>query len=716
MGGTLPTANCYDASGYAPSPAGAKEDVSLARTPRSGAEPEAEPTGSQKSGPLKLPDSAGFLLSSCYDTGHVKTPNPRPEGGLAEDVAFAASSGSTTVEEAAAQIQRRWQTRKTRKAAENVARAQGATRPPWLKPIYVKLTSFIGTLAAVTWVLGARSLFLGVSGGLAFLFIRRERLLAGLLCWGIKKVPNRTFVWTIDRILVRPSFSNAPNAWGEIVMVNWTWHNPPGFKTGEEGGDGWMLKIDRVTIRLRFGSIYSAVRYKRSIEVDLLFAEGLSFKTSRDQSGTLNLWSILELPDPDVNIKAFLKGAHSATHGAGDAAHKVAPLPAVSTTRTREAAKYWRPEWESSRSPSSREGPLPANLPPGYKEYPIGDPRRRPRWGVPLRLDIRHAIGLNVNLWLLDFITMDSHRRTDYEADTKVWVRSIDIPREDFESGDPRRAGSDDGIHGLYLGELIKVIIAEAIPYVVREAASPLFATGLNAAIYGSQDVGLLGGARAVEFVQETKEHWEKGVRSVFAGAKSHHGHEWECRLQVQLKQGRALTDRQGDRINVYAKMELRDPPSANGKSRVVDEAESRVQMWTKAPRWEQSFELGPVSDAQSTLRIGLYSCAALEAVFFKRQTEHFLGEIVVPLAEILLDDPTIGREEDRVGWFPLAGATAGACGCRAGELKLGLRLANAEWLTDTPLVASAEKEKTNFTATESKHVEGQLRQRHAPP
>merc|ERR1712176_1704704 len=81
-----------------------------------------------------------------------------------------------------------------------------------------------------------------------------------------------------------------------------------------------------------------------------------------------------------------------------------------------------RPEWMTTQEPAAGEDgslskPLvPKNLPDGYTEYAIGDPRRRPRWGVPLRLDIRQLVAVDLKVWILDFILLDSHKTGDYNV------------------------------------------------------------------------------------------------------------------------------------------------------------------------------------------------------------------------------------------------------------------------------------------------------------
>eukprot|EP00928_Gymnodinium_smaydae_P016622 TRINITY_DN16262_c0_g1_i3.p1 TRINITY_DN16262_c0_g1~~TRINITY_DN16262_c0_g1_i3.p1 ORF type:complete len:461 (+),score=87.02 TRINITY_DN16262_c0_g1_i3:107-1489(+) len=446
-------------TGYVKTPASCyhnetRGELSFSMTPTSAEEtsPEHTDAGDHASSSL-----AGAF--NCYDTGHVKTPQAERFNEAGGDVSLSQSRASAhdknedsscAADGVTSQRDQRCDRKRSvtfappspSNGAEAPRETPGNRTPPHVgktnaeqpsapsgifTPFRLQLASAAGVLAGICWLAGRRTVLSVLSVSLTAIFLRRERLLAGLLGWGIEKIPKK-FIWTIDRICVRPCFSNSPEAWSEIALVNWTWHNPVGFKAEEDGSDGFLLKIDRLTARLRLGSLYGAIFYKRAIEIDMLFLEGVKFRAIRNATGELNLWSILDLHDDDVNIRAFLEpnrgdeDAETSEAAAPEAAahaqkHNLMPLPPVSTTRTRNAAKFWRPEWETSKTPS-RRGPIPENLPAGYKEYPIGDPRRRPRWGVPLRLDIRQAVGVDISVWLLDLLLMD--KKAECKEDTKA--------------------------------------------------------------------------------------------------------------------------------------------------------------------------------------------------------------------------------------------------------------------------------------------------------
>lgn len=550
------------------------------------------------------------------------------------------------------------------------------------------LAILVGVFCALVYLFGALQVILSVLLIFSVLFNRRERLLAWLVEWAIGKTP-KAFKWSIDRIVVKPSFSWKEDAWGEIQMVGWTWHNPDGFED-VDGGRGYLLQIDRLTARLRFGSILQAIRKRHAIEVDMLMLEGIRFKTQRNEGGALNLWEALALHDNDVNIKAVLQHARRYGGGIQDPSDTEAPnfehvlrlLPPVSTTATRKAANYWRPEWNTtSAPPGDRAQPLlHVNIPAGYQEYPIGDPRRRPRWGVPLRIDIKQAFARDLQVWILDLILLD-HQKSDYTHATKVTVNHMGIDRARFERGDVRRAGSDDGIHGLFLGEIIWVLIAEAVPNVLRESSSSLLKTAFLGAGYGAQDIATQAGAKTFEFVHQAKHAIERTIGRSMGRIVSHHGGEHDCRLQVRLISGESIIDRNGDAVNVYARLELRGPAVLGSEGALIDETKSEMQMWTKKPKWKQSFELGPVLHGRSTLRISFYHRPTGQVVHLERRHEKFLGEIKMVVADLLFDDDE-SIDGEKVGWFPLNGARdlVGAAGTSS-KVKLGIHLVNREVL-----------------------------------
>jgi len=534
------------------------------------------------------------------------------------------------------------------------------------------------------------------------IYQKQEELLASLVCWAIGRIPQ-AYRWTMRSIRVCPNFAERsdPDAWSEIVVSNWTWHNPLGFDDGGVvTGPNFLLQIDELKFRMKLSSIKEAFTKHKSLDIDLLRIEGLRFNTSRNPRGALNLWQALALPDDDVNVKSIRSqanrygGLHCEESEFGSAP-EVVPLPPVSTAATRAAADYWRPEWGEKpigSTSSDLESPLerhttrstrshtkkPESQQPllgekAYVEEPIGDPRRRPRWGVPLRFDIRQLVLINVQLWVLDLITMDAHATSQrmHPDKKRIDVHTLNISRSRLEAGDARRSGSVDDVHGVYLGELVWVVVAEVIPLVLKRAATGR--TAVLAAGFAMKDAAKRVGAKTVQAMH--------GAGHAIKEAVVHHRHrhrgnseEDGCRLQVHLIGGQEVT-RKGYAVNSHAWLELLTPAGDT-----ISSARSEPQMWTKVPHWDENFELGPVGSVSEVLRVTLYHQKSRQVIGITHQPketpERFIGEIVLPVSKFLIRDKVIAEGGEIVGWFPLTDPRGLRQGTPcSGQIKLGLRL-----------------------------------------
>jgi len=578
------------------------------------------------------------------------------------------------------------------------------------------VSAAIGT--AALRLLGLPRLLAITVVALWFLLISLDRLLGRLAGLAIGRTP-KAFRWTIECICVRPSFSWGPHAWSEVIVLNWTWHNPQGFN--QQGADGepmYILQVDRLTLRLELASIYRAVRYHKAVQVDMLLLEGVRFKMHRNEEAALNLWEALDLPDSDVNVSAIVQKAKK--HGgmlhfdrdrkswsgrgaaSGDSTASIMPLPPVATDATRKAARYWRKEWGQLKRKtlayqamatkrSQRWWPCrcsceclggsnhPAASEPqrgAYFEYPIGDPRRRPRWGVPVRLDIRQMAVVGVQLWIFDLLTMDHRWRLLSPTDTKMAVSSLFISRESLEAGDERRSGhgeQGDGIRGVYLGELIWVLIAQLLPKVVEQSPSNLLKTAAFAAGFAARDGAVTAGAKVLDLAIETRHILgRKFSPALMPSSNLRAGMEEDsCRVQVHLMRGRGVAH-QGQRVSVLARLELRDPPF---RGTPVDRAESALRVWTKTPLWDQHFSLGPAGSVQSVLRVALFCRNTRYGYepFGSSKCDAKIGEVVISLSTLLVRDKVI--DNMMVGWFPLETPSGTAAPRFKGRLKLGLKL-----------------------------------------
>jgi len=554
------------------------------------------------------------------------------------------------------------------------------------------------------------------------LYLSLDRLLGRLAGWAIGRTP-KAFVWSIECVCVRPSLSWRPHAWSEIIVTDWTWHNPPGFSAGGEPESQYILKIDRLTLRLELASIYRAWQNHEAVQVDMLLLEGVRLRTQRNEEAALNLWEALDLPDSDVNVSAIVQQARR--HGGmqkfekGSKAKRsslaaVKPLPAVSTEATRKAAKYTRPEWLRRRTerfapahtssscccccpsftcpPSERSSPSSTpEVHRPYFEYPIGDSRRRPRWGVPLRFDIRQMAVVHVELWIFDLLTMDHRWRMVEPGDTKMSVSSLFISRECLEAGDERRGGRGlrgDSVHGVYLGELIWVLIGQLLPKVIEHSTSNFFKAAAFATGFAIRDSAVTAAAKVLDCFLDAKQSIGQRCGKHIIPSTPSSGHH--SIVEVHLIRGRGIAH-EGQRVNVHARLELRDPPSRGNPAEtqdsdlrqwtVVDTQDSALRIWTKTPWWDQHFSLGPAGSVSSVMRITLF-CRKNRHLDTAKQAGK-IGEVAIPLQTLLVRDSVIDGQ--MVGWFPLesTGPSGQSSSRFKGRLKLGLKLKGRRFIPD---------------------------------
>lgn len=615
---------------------------------------------------------------------------------------------------------------------------------------------------------------------LAFLAIGRsaiDRVLGMVASWGIGKTPKR-FQWTIQRICIRPSFSWAADAWSELVILGWTWHNPPSFHEA----DGYVLQVDRLTLRLSLTSILRAVRRRGAVEVDMLLLDGVRFKTQRNAQAALNLWEVLQIPDNDVNVTFLM--THAQRHGGMDErAQKEPPTdgsrqqqPTGAASSSRGSWNFWRRRDRGGREvkalpgvataatrraiqervalPSTREVPTPArphrgadvqhpagphasaaacpataaassdsaagadieqgtcghaDVPRGT-EYPIGHPKRRPRWGVPLRFDIRELVLMRMQIWILDMLTADDHGTVEDDAHSMP-ISTLSISRDRFELNDERRSGNGpdgDGVRGVYLGEIVWTVIAVAWPELVKKAPAALLKTAAVAAVYGIQD-----GLEASTFAafQTLRQVKYLGSMLMYGTKRREPGPH----VHVHLMKGRGFTRSSGNakglKVNVSVAIELQHDPwgeSALPASEMDSQApsaattpstsrttstcsvldppaeafvEAQLRSYTKTPRWDQHFELGPVRSGSSLLRLRCYHHRSPFRKDFR--TASFMGEVVLPISSLIIQDDAIGEDGNLVGWFELSDESGLVKQnfWYTGALKLGLRVTGAEHL-----------------------------------
>jgi len=412
-------------------------------------------------------------------------------------------------------------------------------------------------------------------------------------------------------------------------------------------------------------------------------------------------------------------------------AHKVSPLPAAASEATRKASRFQKSIWAKQAQPNQEwserlEGlagflfpccvrtkadvvaPDPVfransglagaspkgsmanrlfggDLPEGYVELPIGDPRRRPRWGVPVRFNIQSIVILQLELWMLDILMSDSHETLHEPDEARMELPSLVVFRERLEADDERRAGSQDGIHGVYLGELVWVLIAEALYKLASMSPSSLLKHAILATGYTLEDMAVSVAARTVEQVVNAKHTVEVAAASIgnqlaelseYVYYDATEGLRSEvCRLHVHLILGRHMTFNKSS-VNVHAELQLLEPSGTMGWKAVHDDVICSAQrMWTKTPDWYERMVLSPVVSMDCHLHIQCFHTT--ESVVDSEKI--LIGEVFLPIDTLrnLQSAESIDKEGDIVGWFPL---TTDSAGMRAkhrcsGELKLGLRL-----------------------------------------
>mmetsp|Transcript_39026 Transcript_39026/g.112092 ORF Transcript_39026/g.112092 Transcript_39026/m.112092 type:complete len:576 (-) Transcript_39026:115-1842(-) len=557
------------------------------------------------------------------------------------------------------------------------------------KSLAAGLASAIALAVYIALQVGVRLVLLAsLTAVVAALRCDVEVLLAGLICWAVGRIPQR-YQWSIDRVQLRPSWSDWRGGWSEVVVVGWTWHNAVGFDDEDMlRGTGYLLQIDELEVRLKLSSIWGALREHKSVKVCLLRAHGVRFSTNRNKQGALNLWRNLDLTDDDVNVKCFASQARKFGGLSGGGA-TVVPLPPIATAATRRVSGFWKTEWgrrpgsePQSDSSEERDAQL-QDAEMRYVEEPIGARTRRPRWGIPLRFDIHQVEVADIQLWVLDLLTLDVHRTSQAMGRDRVRIDlpSLEISRERLEAGDKRRAGAIDGVRGVYLGELVWVLVAELIPPVVMNAPGACSFTAAVATGLAIKDATKMLGAKTVQAAHFIG-HNIKEALNLFDLPEPDRRSAPGAALRLKLIRGRQVT-RKGRSVNCHAFIEL-----LNSAGSVVDKARSEPQMWTKVPHWGEHFLLGPATSVSDAVRVTLYHRKSRQVVGItssaREMPERYIGEVTLPLRCVLIQDAVIAEGGEVVGWFELTDDRGLRKGIPcSGEVKLGLQVIGAERLSE---------------------------------
>ncbi|KAH8046568.1 hypothetical protein JL722_13628 [Aureococcus anophagefferens] len=353
--------------------------------------------------------------------------------------------------------------------------------------------------AVALWALASafvyfpRCLVVAIAVAAGYAWCRLPLVLGALASWGMSLTPKR-FDWSIAwiEVYVAPPWSARPS---HVTLCDWTWKNPPGF------GGGYVLKVDKFSLHFDAASVLRALRDRRreAVAVSELHLTGVHFCAKRNVQDALNLMVSLDLQDEDENIISQRFFRREAGGGDDDAP----PRPEGAPPPFRAPGRFKvESAWASPRSPR------PAADAAVEPDTPVRDPRRRPRWGVPLKLDVAHVFATDVRLDLVDFIQRQdggalSGLFGDFnlpflnmsDAERKnVVVPHIHVPRSAVVRGAPSRRKD-----GVYLGEVVWALIFALLNKVVWLAPQTLLKNGTMAALLAVKDVAALGVTKAAE-------------------------------------------------------------------------------------------------------------------------------------------------------------------------------------------------------------------------
>eukprot|EP00435_Cladocopium_sp_Y103_P038077 s262_g10.t1 len=419
---------------------------------------------------------------------------------------------------------------------------------------------------------------------------------------------------------------------------------------------------------LQLFSILGALGNRRAIQVKMVCVEGVRFNTQRNEEALLNLWEALHLDD-GANEATIVHGAHQV--GGLDHPHMVKQLHS-------EAA-----EQAGRKAPRDHRLRRQDQIP----RYSAGRPFASPTVGSACPLQDRascHAQEMNTQvcvigakLWLFDLLTTDRRWRLVEPKDTRMEVAALAFPWETLSKRDPRRDGHGDGVKGVYLGELVWVLIAQLLPRVLESSPRNLLKTALFAVGFGAWDASVIMGAKAFELALDAK-YCLANVMPCIPTTLPRQPSLSRCFVHVHLICGRGLVREQDQYCNVLVRLELKNPQTPEGQ--VADVALAPLRMWTK-------FCLGPATSTSSLVRVRCFHCKARHMMSTK--CDGLLGQVLVPLSQLLgcaVVYPRILAESRRtkdgamVRWFPLDAASIMVP--RHGHLKLGFRLSGQAHLS----------------------------------
>ncbi len=289
----------------------------------------------------------------------------------------------------------------------------------------------------------------------------------------------------------------------------------------------------------------------------------------------------------------------------------------------------------------------------------VGDPKRRPRWGVPIKLDIAHVIATDIDVGIMDLLMAKAHYTGGHE-DTAIHIPFIELESDQLTRGEQKRLG------GIFLGELVWALINILIVKILLTKPTKLMLNSTLAAAFAVRDVAHYTIARTLELAVNVPRSLPDGRSNDTSGSLLH----------IRLMSGRYLVKHGGKgAISTHCVIQLRS--EEHHESNLIAQEKSRISLWSKRPQWNETFLLGPISTLESAQLKVL--CVHQERVpgkagFWNTLTSSAIGELNVPL--LALDSTKSPADTSKllfqrhgkathtrelVGWFQLGLPTVAA-------------------------------------------------------
>lgn len=284
------------------------------------------------------------------------------------------------------------------------------------------------------------------------------------------------------------------------------------------------------------------------------------------------------------------------------------------------------------------------------QETMVGDPRRRPRWGVPFLFDIDRVVATKIEVDVIDLLTVRRHSPWLFDQSTELKLDHITFARDLLLRGDPRRA------IGVYLGELVWTLIYVLLRKIVKTKPSRLMKNSTLAVAFAVTDLAHYTVARTLELAINAPPQASRLLEQ----RRRRHG---ECAsVTVRLIRGRRLFVHQGDTgaVSCHAIVQLRQSTPENDRWTAVDQATTKTKVWTRSPNWDETYSLGPIDEIKTAQLVVV--CVHQErmpgpSTMWGQAAKVAVGEIVIPLVSIVNNVALrrYSRAANVVAWFRLA-------------------------------------------------------------